>query len=231
MDVAQVWSLHEKQSSQDVTSPRSASPNSPLDPVQPVGIQAGLDRQREPESERERARGTREREETPKVDAKTPISGSGIQSTSKASIAETPNESEEKDASLKLPDLLSPAEKMKSSWEKYSEFIMPPLEEEWTPAHSCVPTLNKRPEAPEEPKDLVTAPIPETKGLEESKVDYLPIDLLSTILDPERKIIRVAPTDLVTFGEMTTLLSVLELIPCLRLPKLRRSEDRCQTAP
>jgi len=217
MDVAQVWSQHEEHSSQDMASPRSASPNSPFEPhpVQPVAAQAGLDYQRELEKEREREREKQEQEELPKVDVKATIPGWDIQtSTAASSTVETPRESEkEKDASPKLQDLLGPGEKRKSSWEKYSEFIMPPLEEEWTPVPTPMPTFNKPPEFPAGPKELV-ASIPETRRLAESKVDYLPIDLLSTTLDPERKVIKVAPTDLITFGERIELLFVFELTPC-----------------
>ena len=211
MDVAQVWSQHEKQGSHDVTSPQSISPSSPVEshPAQPTGVPAGLDHQREHEERQER-------EESPKVDVKAPTPGLVPQtSTPTPSAVETPKESEkEKDASLKLPDLLSPAEKRKSSWEKYSEFIMPALEEEWTPAPSLMPTLNKFPEVPTGTKEEpVAAPAPGIKGLEESKVDYLPIDLLSKTLDPESKVIKVAPTDLITFGKRNRLLFVFVLIP------------------
>jgi hypothetical protein len=196
MDVAQVWSQHEKQDSQDMASPRSTSPNTPLEfrPVQPAGTQAGLDYQRELGKEGECERENQEPEEPPKVGVKPSIAGWGIQtSTTVSSTAGAPKESEsEKGGSLKLPEVLSPTEKRSSSWEKYSEFIMPALEEEWTPVPSPMPTL----------KGLldVAAPIPEIERVEESKVDYLPVDLLSTTLNPGRKAIKVAPNDLVTFG-------------------------------
>ena len=192
MDVAQVWSQHEKQDSQDVESPRSTSPNTPLEfrPVQPAGTQAGLYHRKEGECERE----NQEPEEPPKVGTKPSIAGWGIQtSTTVSSTVGAPKVSEsEKGGSLKLPEVLSPTEKRSSSWEKYSEFIMPALEEEWTPVPSPMPTL----------KGLldVAVPIPETERVGESKVDYLPVDLLSTTLDPGRKAIKVAPNDLVTFG-------------------------------
>jgi len=217
MDVAQVWSQHEKQGSQDVASPRSVSPNSPSDShaVQPVGIQAGLDHQRELEEEREHGREKQEQEEHPKVDLNAAIAGWGIQTSTPASSAvEILKESgKEKDVSPKMSDLLSPTEKRKSSWEKYSEFIMPALEEDWTPVPSPIPTLNHLPEVPAEKEEPAAAPVPETRRLGESKVDYLPIDLLSKILDPERKIIKVAATDLIAFGKRARLLFVLALIP------------------
>jgi hypothetical protein len=218
MDVAQVWSQHEKRGSQDVASPRSASPDSPFEthPVQPVGTQAGLDQQRELENERVHEREKQEQEEPPNTEVKATIAGWSIQSSNPASsTVEAPSESEkEKDASLKLLDLLGPAEKRKSSWEKYSEFIMPPLEEEWTPVPTPMPTFNKPPEVPVEPKEEPVASIPETRRLVESKVDYLPIDLLSTTLDPEMNVIKVAPTDLITFGKRAGLLFVFELTLC-----------------
>lgn len=220
MDVAQVWSQHEKQGSQDVASPRSVSPNSPSDshPVQPMAIQAGLDRQRELGEEREHGREKREQEEPPKMDPKAAIAGWGIQTSNPASstVGALRESGKEKVASLKMPDLLSPTEKGKSSWEKYSEFIMPALEEEWTPIPSPTPTSNKFPKLPEVPteKEPVAAPVPETRRFGESEVDYLPVDLLSKTLDPETKVIKVAATDLITFGESVRLLFVLALIPC-----------------
>jgi len=202
MDVAQVWSQHEGQGSHDVASPRSASPSSPFEshPVQAVGTQPGLDHQMEL-NERE------QEQEPPEVDVKAAIVGWGIQtSTPASSTVETLRESEkEKDTPLKLPDLLSPAEKRKSSWEKYSEFIMPPLEEEWTPVPTPTPTFNKPPEVPVGPKEEPVASIPESGRHVGSKVDYLPIDLLSTTLDPERKVTKVALTDLITFGKRVEL--------------------------
>ena len=206
MDVAQVWSQHEGQGSHDVASPRSASPSSPFEshPVQAVGTQLGLDRQMELKKERERE------QEPPEVDVKATIAGWSIQTSNPASsIVETLRESEkEKDAPLKLPDLLSPAEKRKSSWEKYSEFIMPPLEEEWTPVPTPTPTFNKPPEVPAEPKEEPFASIPGSIRPVESKVDFLPIDLLSRTLDPESKVTKVAPTDLITFGKRIELFLV-----------------------
>ena len=203
MDVAQVWSQHEKQGSQDIASPRSTSPNSPLESHPMEGHQKELEKGREREREKQ------EQEDPQKMNVKVAITGWGIQTSTPAfSAVETSEESEkEKDPSLKLPDLLSPVEKRKSSWEKYSEFIMPPLEEEWTPAPTPTPTWNKPPEVSAGPKEEpVAAPILETKLLGESKVDYLPIDLLSTTLDIKREIIKVAPTDLIAFGERVTLL-------------------------
>ena len=193
MDVAQVWSRHERQGSQDVATPRPTSPHSPLEscPAQPAGIQAGLDHQRELEKEKQRQQG-----EPPNVVVKATIVGCITQiSTPAPSAVGVSKESErEENASLKLPE--------KSSWEKYSEFIMPALEEEWTPIPSPMPTVNKFPEAVAEAKERpVTALTLEIKRPEELKVDHQRIDLLSTTLDPEGKVIRVAPTDLITFGE------------------------------
>lgn len=235
MDVAQVWSQREEQGPQDVAIPRSASPNSPPEfhPVQPGGIQIGLDHGGELEEQREREREKQELGDISKVDVKFAIGGSGTRTSAPASpTVETPGVLEkERDAALKLPELLNPAEKMKSSWERYSEFIMPPLEEERTPVPTPMPTLNKLPEVSAEPKvQPVVAPIPEAEGLDELKVDYLPIDLLSTTLDPEGKIIKVAPTDLVTFGKRIRAVFAVELMSRQRLPELCGSEDRCQTS-
>ena len=234
MDVAQVWSQHKKQSSQDVVSPRSASPNSPFGshPVQLVGTEAELD-QSELEKGRELERGKQEQEEPTKVDVKATIAGWGIQTSIPASpTAETPRESEsKKDVSLNMSDSLSPAEKGKSSWEKYSELIMPPLEEEWTPVPTPTATFNKRPEESAEPKGGLVASIPEVRRLVESKVDYLPTDLLSTTLDPESKVIKVAPTDLITFGKRAGPLFVFKLTSCCRFPELCSSADRCWASP
>ena len=210
MDVAQVWSQHEKQDSQDTASPRSASPNSPLQsyPVQPVGIQAGLDFQRELVKEREREREKREKEEPPKLDLKATITGCGIQTSTPASstVVVSKELDKEESVSLKLPEVLSPTEKRKSSWEKYSELIMPALEEEWTPVPSPVPTLNNPPElATGAKEEFISTQIPGTKGFKELKVDYLHIDLLSTTLDPERKVVKVSPTDLISFGKRVVL--------------------------
>ena len=217
MDVAQVWSQHEKQSSQDVGSPQPASPDRSFEPhlVQPAGTQVGLDHQRGLDREKEGEREKQEQGEPLKVNVRSAIAGCGIQASAPASsTVETPRKPKEKDTPLKLPDLLSPVEKRKSSWEKYSELIMPPLEEEWTPVPSPTPTWHQLREVPAEPKEPVAAPIPGTKRFEESKVDYLPIDLLSTILNPEREIIEVASTDLITFGKRIRFSFVLELMSC-----------------
>lgn len=214
MDVAQVWSEHERQSSQNVASPRSASPSSPLEPrsTHPVGTSTRLDHQGEPEKGGERERERQEQEEPPRVVDKTAIAGRGTQTPIPApSTAETPEEPEEEDTSLKLPGLLTPMEKRKSSWEKYSELIMPALEEEWTPIPSPVPTLNKPPEMSAKTKGATT---PETERSGESKVDYLPLDLLSTTLEPEGKTIKVSPADLITFGKTTSLSSLSVLTSC-----------------
>jgi len=215
MDVAQVWSQHEEQGSQDVESPRSTSPNSPLDPhpVRPSGVQPELDHHREPEKERGRKDG-QERDEYPEMDVKAATAGLDIQTSAlSSSTIEAPKELEkEKDASLKLPDLLTPTEKKKSSWEKYSEFIMPALEEEWTPVQSPMSTLRKSPGAATGAKEAsVTAPIPEIKRSEEPKLEYTFIDLLSTTLDQQMKSIKVAPIDLITFGKWIGHLFVFEL--------------------
>jgi hypothetical protein len=199
MDVAQVWSEHEKQSSQ---------PNSPIEsrPVHFMGTQARLDHQGELEKERGRKRERQEQNEHPEVAVK---AGRGTQTPIPVpSTVESAKESEkEKAASLKLPDLLTPMEKNNLSWEKYSELIMPALEEEWTPVPSPMPTLNKLPEVSVGTKeDPVSAATPETKRSEESKVDYLPLDLLWTTLEPERKVIKVSSADLVTFGKIIRLL-------------------------
>jgi hypothetical protein len=202
MDVAQVWSEHERQDSYDASSPQPISPSSPLEshPVQLMGTRAELDHQREP--------GKQEQQERPKVNVKATVAGLGTQAS--LSSVEAPKELEkENNTPLKLPDLLSPTEKRKSSWEKYSELIMPALEEEWTPNPSPMPTLNKRPEAPAETKEeLVATTNPEAKGSGERKVDYLPIDLLSTTLDPGG-VIKVSPSDLITFGETIKFLLIL----------------------
>jgi hypothetical protein len=228
MDVAQVWCQHEKQGSQDVATPRSVSPNSPSEfhPVQPGGIQTGLDHRGELEEKREREREEQESGGLSKADVKVAIGGCGIQ-TSASSAVDIPGILEkEGDAALRLPELLNPAEKSKLSWEKYSEFIMPPLEEERTPVPIPMPTLNKPPKVSAEPRvQLVVAPIPETRGLDESRVDYLPIDLLSTTLDPEGKMIKVAPTDLVTFGKRIRVAFPFKLMSRQRLPELCGSED------
>lgn len=203
MDVAQVWSEHGKHGPQNVSSPRPASPNSPLESrsVHPMRTQARPDNQRE----------RQEQGEPPGVvvkaaDARTSISASPV--------PDIPNESEkEKGASLKLPDLLTPTEQRKLSWEKYSELIMPALEEEWTPFPSPMPTLKKKIEVPGEAKvEQVTATTPETKRPGGSGVDYLPLDLLSTTLEPERKAIKVSPADLTTFGKITRLFPLPMLI-------------------
>ena len=201
MDVAQVWSEHERQSSQDVSSPQLASPNSPLEShlVQPVGSQVELDRQRELEMERERDMERQEQDGLPRVDVKVANAGCGTQTSSPGPSGV---EEKEKETSLKLPDLLNPTEKRKSSWEKYSEFIMPALEEEWTPVPSPMPTLNKTPEVVAETREGPTAAtILGTRRFEGSKANYLPIDLLSTTLNPERRTIQISPTDLITFGK------------------------------
>lgn len=208
MDVAQVWSEHEKQSSQNAPGPRSSSPNSPLEShsIHPMGTQTRPDHRRELE---------KEQEELPQAAVKAVVPGRGTQTSNPMpSTVETPEESErDKGASLKLPDLLTPTEKRKSSWEKYSELIMPALEEEWTPVPSPMPTLNKPPEAPVETKEEpVVATVPKTKRSGESKVDHLPLDLLSTTLEPERKIMKVSPTDLVVFGNVIRLLILSMLI-------------------
>ena len=229
MDVAQVWSQHEEQGSQDVTTPRSVSPNSPSEfhPVQPGGIQTGLDHRGELEK-RERDREKQELGKLSKVDANFAVGGCGIRTSAPASpTVEIPGVLEkERDTALKLPELLNPAEKKKTSWERYSEFIMPPLEEERTPVPTPMPTLNKLPKVSAEPKvQPIIAPIPEARGLGESKVDYLPIDLLSTTLDPEEKTIKVAPTDLVAFGKRIRVVFAFELTSRQRLPKPCGSED------
>lgn len=194
MDVAQVWSEHEKQSSQDASSPQPTSPISPLG-YHPLGALTVFDRQRELGKDRECEREGQEQVGVPKVDVNAAITGWDTQtSVSGASTVE------EKDTSLKLPDLLNPTEKKKSSWEKYSELIMPALEEEWTPAPSPMPTLSKAPTVAVETKEEQVVPaIPEVKGPKEPKVDYIPIDLLSVTLNPERETVKVSPTDLVTF--------------------------------
>ena len=223
MDVAQVWSQHEKHGSQDVASPRSTSPNSPLEPhpVWPVGIQAGFDHQRERERENQ------EQEEPPKLDAGAAIAGCGIHTSAPApsAVVVYKGSEEGEGVSLELPEVLGLTGKGKSSWEKYSEFIMPALEEEWTPEPSPIPTLNNPPEVAMVAKELIFAPIPEAKRLKESKVDYLQIDLLSTTLNPEGRVVKVSPTDLITFGKGVRLLLVLVLIPHSRLPELCCSED------
>lgn len=220
MDVAQVWSEHEKQSSQDASSPQPTSPISPLG-SHPLEAPTVFGRQRELEKDRECEKEGQEQVEVPKVDAKAAITGWGIQTP-----VSGPSAVEEKDASLKLPDLLNPTEKKKSSWEKYSELIMPALEEEWTPAPSPMPTLNKAPTvAVETEEEQVITAIPEAKGPKEPKVDYIPIDLLSATLNPERETIKVSPTDLVTFGKTTgsqfplilILLKIFRAMPFRRL--------------
>ena len=211
MDVAHVWSQHEKEGSQDVASPRSASPNSPLESgsARPVGIQAG------PGHQREREREKFEREGPPKVDVKVNIAGWGIQSSCLSpSTVDAPKESELDNASLKLPEVPSPTEKRKSSWVKYSEFIMPALEEEWTPAPTPMPTMKGFLVVAAETEVPTSAPISEAKRFGQSGVDYLRIDLLSTTLDPEKGVTKVAPTDLVTFGKGIGLLFVFALTPC-----------------
>lgn len=214
MDVAQVWSEHEKQSSQYESSPRSTSPNSPFESrsTHPIGAQTRLDHQNEQEREREPP----EQVEPPGVVVKAPVAGRGAHIPVPApSAVETPLESEkERGVSLKLPDLLTPVEKSTSSWEKYSELIMPALEEEWTPAPSPMPTLNKLPEVhlgtKEEPVAAATSAI---KRSQKSQVDYLPFDLLSTTLEPERKIVKVSPADLINFGRKSGSRSFLCLFP------------------
>ena len=223
MDVAQVWSQHEKESSQDVASPLSISPDSPLEshPAKPGETHAGPDHQRERERERQ------DQEVRPEADVKATIAGRGIQAPALApSTVGVPKESErEGNTPPNLPGVPSPTEKRKSSWEKYSEFIMPALEEEWTPVSSPMPTLNKVPGMALVTKEgAVPAPIPETRRSEELKVDYLHIDLLSTALDPKRKVIKVSPTDLSTFGERVALLVAFALTFCQRLPELRCSK-------
>lgn len=228
MDVAQVWSQHEKQGSQDVASPRSASPNSPIDshPVRPVGTQAGLDHQRQLEKERGREWKKREQEEPLGSDPGAATAGWGIHTPTPAPSTVVVFGESEKDrgASLKLPEVLGLTEGGKSSWEKYSEFIMPALEEEWTPVPSPIPTLSNLPEVAAGAKGSVSASIPKTGKFGESKVDYLQIDLLSTTLDPERKVIKVSPTDLITFGKWVGLWFAFMLISYRRLPESRRSE-------
>lgn len=229
MDVAQVWSQHEKQGSQDVASPLSISPNSPLEshPAQPGEIQAELDHKRELERERGREREDQRQENGPKADVKATVVGRDIQTPTLApSTVGVPVEPEREDnISPKLPEVPSPTEKRKSSWEKYSEFIMPALEEEWTPVPSPMPTLNKVPVVALGTKEgPVSTPILDAKRSEELKVDYLHIDLLSTTLDPERKVIKVSPTDLVTFGEKIVLLFTPTLKSYRRLPELCCSE-------
>jgi len=233
MDVAQVWSQHEKHGSQGVTSSRSASPNSPLEsrPAQPAGIQTGLDHQRELEKERECEREKQDQEERLKVGVKTTIAGWVTPTPAPSAVGVSKELGQEEGAALELPEVPSPTEKRKSSWEKYSEFIMPALEEEWTPVSSPMPTLNKVPVVASGTKEgPPSTPIPETKWPEELKADYLHIDLLSKTLDPDRKVIKVAPTDLVTFGERVETFLVFALISYRRLPELRCSEDRCQTS-
>lgn len=231
MDVAQVWSQHEKQGSQDVATPRSVSPNSPsgFHALHPGGIQTGLDHRGKLEEKKERVGEKQELGEPPKVGVMVAIAGCEIQTPAPASpTVENPGvlEEEERDASLKLTELLSPEEKRKSSWEKYSEFIMPPLEEERTPVPTPIPTLNKLPEVSVVPNvQPVAASITETRGLDESMVDYLPIDLLSTTLDPEGKTIKVAPTDLVTFGKEIRAVFAFELMSHKRFSELCGSED------
>jgi len=229
MDVAQVWSQHEKEGSQDVASPLSVSPDSPLEfhPAQPGEIQAGLDHQREREREKQ------DREERPEADVKATSAGQGIPAFTLApSTVGVPKEPErEGKTPPKLPEVPSPTEKRKSSWEKYSEFIMPALEEEWTPVPSPMPTLNKAPGVALGTKEgAVSAPISETKWSEELKVDYRYIDLLSTTLDPERKVVKISPNDLVAFGEGIALLFAFALIYCPRLPELYCSKGRRQTS-
>jgi hypothetical protein len=149
------------------------------------------------------------------IDGKAAISGWGIQPSILTSfVVETPKGSgEDRDASLKLPNLLSPAEKRKSSWEKYSELIMPALEEEWTPSPSPMPTLNKLPQAIADTKgEPATATVTEVRKFNESKVDYLPVDLLSTTLGSER-VVKVSPTNLITFGKTIKLSLAYTLTP------------------
>jgi len=227
MDVAQVWSQHEKQGSQDVASPLSVSPNSPLEShfAQPGDIQAGLDH------EREREREDQDQEKRPKADMKATVVGWDIRApTLVPPTVGVPKEREQEDDTPKLPEVPSPTEKRKSSWGKYSEFIMPALEEEWTPVPSPMPTLSKVPVVALGAKEgPVTVPILDAKRSEELKVDYVHIDLLSATMDPERKVIKVSPTDLVTFGENIVLLFALALKSCRRLLKLCCSEGRRQT--
>jgi len=207
MDVAQVWSEHEKQSSQDASSPQPTSPISPLGSYPPEALTV-FDRQRELGKDREYEREGQEQVGVPKVDVNAANTGWGTQTS-----VSGPSTVDVKDASLKLPDLLNPTEKKKSSWEKYSELIMPALEEEWTPSPSPMPTLNKAPTAVVETKEQQVIPaIPQVKGPKELKVDYIPIDLLSTTLNPERETVKVSPTDLVTFGKTTQLEFALILI-------------------
>lgn len=233
MDVAQVWSEHQKQSSQNESNPRSASPNSPLEShsVQHMGTQIGPDHQGGLEGDRGHERERQEPEEPPGP-VKVAIIGWDTQTSIPApSTVESPQEPErEQGASLKLPDLLTPTEKRKSSWEKYSELIMPALEEEWTPVPSPMPTLNKPPVPGYTKEEPVAVTIPETKKSEESKVGYLPLDLLSATLELERKIIRVSPADLVAFGKMVGLLCLSILISRSRFPELCCSENRCWTS-
>ncbi|KAF9792515.1 hypothetical protein BJ322DRAFT_52505 [Thelephora terrestris] len=216
MDVAQVWSEHEKQSSQDAPSPRIGSPNNLIEfhPVQPVGTEAGFDRQRELEMEREREQERKEQDWPPKLDVKVAVAGRDTQASGPRSPAVEENE---KETSLKLPDLPNPTEKKKSSWEKYSEFIMPALEEEWTPVPSPMPTLNKSPEmatgTKEEPTALITAG---AKRPDESRVDYFPIDLLSTTLNPERRTIKISPTDLITLDFPNYCVPKIDVEPLLK---------------
>ena len=218
MDVAQVWSEHEKQDSQHDSSPRSTSPSSPLESrsTHLIGTQAKLDHHSELKKERGHKRERQEQVEPPGVAVKTAMAGWGTQTpVPTPSTVGTPLEPEkERGASLKLPDLLTPTEKSTSSWEKYSELIMPALEEEWTPVPSPMPTLNKLPEVSVGTKEgPVATTTPETKGSQRSEVDYLPLDLLSTTLEPERKIVKVSLADLVTFGRKVRLSSFAMLIP------------------
>ena len=209
MDVAQVWSEHKKQGSQDMSSPRPASPNGLIEPrvTQPTETPPGLGRQRIPEKERPG-------QERPGMDVEvTELDTQIITPTSSTAVSPK----EEKNASLGLPDLLNPTEKSKSSWEKYSEFIMPALEEEWTPVPSPIPTMNKPPETAVEKKEKHIVTAPESM---QSKVDYLPVDLLSTTLNSERRTIKVFPADLITFGEIIKPSFISVLIFSSRFPEL-----------
>ena len=223
MDVAQVWSQHEKQNSQDVSSPPPTSPSSPLEshPARSMGTQDRLNNQSVLEGEGGREGEEQEKHDGPPVmDDKATIPGRGIQPSMLTSfVVETPKESgEDRDASLNLPNLLSPAEKRKSSWEKYSELIMPALEEEWTPSPSPMPTLNKLPPAILDTKgELATVTVTEVKRFNESKVDYLPIGLLAATLGSER-VVKVSPADLITFGKTVKLSFVHMLTLCRRFP-------------